>query len=156
MLAVAARSPADERSLMRGADDVTTIELRVAESAVGKLRMRARDRDPDPSLLRLLSTLIASEVERVRAPERASEEAASSFLREVLDNRIRDRGDLLARGQELGTDLAAGRRGARRPRPSPQPDRGRLAPAAAGAHRPRCAGRGARGDRGARRRTADR
>jgi sugar diacid utilization regulator len=108
VLAVAARSPADERSLMRDADDVTTIELKVAETAVGQLRMRARQHAPDTSVLRLVTTLIASEVERVRAPERASEEAATGFLRAVLERRIPDAGDLLARGKELGTDLAAG------------------------------------------------
>src|SRR5947208_2976996 len=108
VLAVAARSPADERSLMRDAEDVSTIELKVAETSVGQLRMRARDPDPDPSLLRLVTTLIGSEVERVRAPERASEEAATSFQRAVLRRRILDRDDLLARGKELGTDLAAG------------------------------------------------
>jgi len=108
VLAVAARSPADERSLMRDADDVMTIELKVAEAAVGQLRMRTRQRAPDVSVLRLVTTLIASEVERVRAPERASEEAATGFLRAVLERRIPDRGDLLARGKELGTDLAAG------------------------------------------------
>jgi sugar diacid utilization regulator len=108
VLAVAARSPADERSLMRDADDVTTLELRVAESSVGQLRMRARERTPDGALLRLVTTLIASEVERVRAPERASEEAAASFQRAVLTRQIEDRGDLIARGKELGTDLSAG------------------------------------------------
>jgi sugar diacid utilization regulator len=108
VLAVAARSPADERSLMRDADDVTTIELKVAEAAVGQLRMRSREQSPDGSLLRLVTTLIASEVERVRAPERASEEAATSFQRAVLERRIPDRDDLLARGKELGSDLAAG------------------------------------------------
>src|SRR5437588_6441411 len=60
VLAVAARSPADERSLMRDADDVTTIELKVAEATVGHLRMRSRTHAPDPSLLRLVVTLIAS------------------------------------------------------------------------------------------------
>ena len=108
VLAVAARSPADERSLMRDADDVTTLELRVAETPVGQLRMRSRERTPDGAVLRLVTTLIASEVERVRAPERASEEAATSFARAVLSRSIEDRGDLLARGKELGTDLAAG------------------------------------------------
>jgi len=108
VLAVAARSPADERSLMRDADDVTTIELKVAESTVGRLRMRASDRPTDPSVLRLVTTLIASEVERVRAPERASEEAATGFMRAVLDGRIESREDLVARGKELGTDLGAG------------------------------------------------
>ena len=108
VLAVAARSPADERSLMRDADDVTTIELKVAESTVGRLRMRSSDRPSDLSLLRLVTTLIASEVERVRAPERASEEAATGFMRAVLDGRIDGREDLVARGKELGTDLGAG------------------------------------------------
>jgi sugar diacid utilization regulator len=108
ILAVAARSPADERSLMRDAEDVSTLELRVAEAAVGQLRMRTRDRAPDQALLRLVTTLIASEVERVRAPERASEEAATVFQRAVLNGAIADRGDLIARGKELGTDLSAG------------------------------------------------
>ena len=108
VLAVAARSPADERSLMRGGENVTTIELKVAEASVGQLRMRSRDSEPDASLLRLVTTLIASEVERVRAPERASEEAATSFQRAVLERRISDRDDLIARGKELGTDLASG------------------------------------------------
>jgi PucR family transcriptional regulator, purine catabolism regulatory protein len=108
VLAVAARSPADERSLMRGADDVTTLELRVAETPVGQLRMRTRERTPDGAVLRLVTTLIASEVERVRAPERASEEAATSFQHAVLGRQIPDRDDLIARGKELGTDLSSG------------------------------------------------
>jgi sugar diacid utilization regulator len=108
VLAVAARSPADERSLMRDSEGVSTIELKVADVSVGRLRMRVRDHDPDVSLLRLVTTLIASEVERVRAPERASEEAATTFQRAVLERRIRDRDDLVARGKELGTDLVVG------------------------------------------------
>ncbi len=108
ILAVAARSPADERSLMRDTDDVTTIELKVADIAVGQLRMRSRDAIPDVSVLSLVTTLIASEVERVRAPERASEEAATAFLRAVLRRQITDRDDLIARGKELGTDVSAG------------------------------------------------
>ena len=109
VLAVAARSPADERSLMRDADDVTTIELKVADATVGRLRMRtASERGVDGSLLRLVTTLIASEVERVRAPERASEEAAVAFMRAVLSSRIESREDLVARGKELGIDLGGG------------------------------------------------
>ena len=108
MLAVAARSPADERSLMRDADDVITVELKVAEASVGQLRMRSREPTPDGAVLRLVTTLIASEVERVRAPERASEEAARSFQRAVLTRAIDDREDLIARGKELGTDLSSG------------------------------------------------
>ena len=108
VLAVAARSPADERSLMRDAEDVTSVELKVADSSVGQLRMRSRERTPDSAVLRLVTTLIASEVERVRAPERASEEAATGFQRAVLSRQIPDRDDLVARGKELGTDLSSG------------------------------------------------
>src|SRR6185312_11475024 len=42
VLAVAARSPADERSLLDDAAGVEPIELRVADAPVGTLRMRAR------------------------------------------------------------------------------------------------------------------
>ncbi len=108
VLAVAARSPADERSLMRGGENVRNVELRVAEAPVGQLRMRVREQAPEDSMLRLVTTLIASEVERVRAPERASEKAATSFQRAVLAGRVSNREDLLARGKELGTDLASG------------------------------------------------
>src|SRR3979490_1625842 len=68
VLAVAARSPADERSLMPDNEGGGTIELKVADASVGRLRMRVRDHAPDGSMLRLVTTLIASEVERVRAP----------------------------------------------------------------------------------------
>jgi sugar diacid utilization regulator len=108
VLAVAARSPADEVSLMRDSADVTTIALRVAETDVGQLRMRARERAPDAAMLRLLSTLIASEVERVRAPELASEAAKADFQRAVLEGRIDEHQELVARGRELGIDLSGG------------------------------------------------
>ena len=65
VLAVAARSQADERSLMRDAPDVQEIELRVADELVGRLRMRTRG-DASPAVRRLVTTLVASEVERVR------------------------------------------------------------------------------------------
>jgi len=108
VLAVAARSPADERSLMRDSGDVTTIELKVADAPVGVLRMRAREHAPEASVLRLLSTLIASEMERTRAPERASEEAARGFAQELVAGQIPDRADAVARGRELGVELDTG------------------------------------------------
>lgn len=108
VLAVAARSPAEERALLRDADGVERIELRVADAAVGQLRLRGRDTLPDPSILRLVTTLIASEVERVRGPERASEEAAAAFVHAVLAREVSDRDDLVARGKELGISLERG------------------------------------------------
>ncbi len=108
VLAVAARSPADERSLDARRRGRHHDRAEGRGSPVGQLRMRTREHAPDGALLRLVTTLIASEVERVRAPERASEEAAASFQRAVLGGQIDDRADLIARGKELGTDLAAG------------------------------------------------
>jgi sugar diacid utilization regulator len=93
---------------MRDSDDVTTIELKVADSAVGVLRMRAREQMPEAAVLRLLSTLIASEMERTRAPARASEEAARIFAQALLAGEIPEGADALARGRELGVDLAGG------------------------------------------------
>jgi sugar diacid utilization regulator len=100
VLAVAARSPADERSLMSDAADVDVVELRVADHTVGHLRMRLRG-GAGPAVVRIVTTLIASEVERVRAPERASREAIGAFLHQALGNGFADRADLLARAEEL-------------------------------------------------------
>jgi DNA-binding PucR family transcriptional regulator len=57
---------------------------------------------------RLLVTMIASEVERVRAPERASETAAGDFLRAVLARELSSRDDLLAGARELALDVGDG------------------------------------------------
>ena len=107
VLAVAARSPADERSLLDGAAGVETIELRVADTPVGQLRMRARAH-PGAALVRLVTTLVASEVERVRAPARASQEASTAFLRAALARDLADAPDLVARAVDLGIDLLSG------------------------------------------------
>ena len=108
VLAVAARSSADERALMADVPGVATHELRVGDAVVGRLRVRGRSAEPSPALLRIVTTLIAGEVERVRAPERASEAAQEAFLRAVLHRDVTDRGDIIARAAELGVDLAAG------------------------------------------------
>ncbi len=108
VLAVAAGSPNEERELLSKEDSVTVIDLRVSEAIVGQLRFRARGDVPEPSLLRLVTTLLALEVERTRAPERAGEAAVGSFVNAVLDSEIPDRRDLIARGKELGTDIENG------------------------------------------------
>jgi DNA-binding PucR family transcriptional regulator len=106
-LAVAARSPADERALLSGGEGVDSAPLRVADTVVGTLHMRAKT-DPSASMRRLLVTMIASEVERVRAPERASEMAAADFLRAVLARELTDRDELLARASELALQIGDG------------------------------------------------
>jgi PucR family transcriptional regulator, purine catabolism regulatory protein len=106
-LAVAARSPAEERSLLAGVDGVDSIPLRVADAVVGALHMRARA-EPSASMRRLLVTMIASEVERVRAPDRASESAAADFLRAVLTRELTEREELLRRARELSLEVGDG------------------------------------------------
>ena len=106
ILAVAAKSPADERSLMADSDDVEVLELRVADRVVGKLRMRAGQ--ASPMMVRLVTTLVGSEVERVRAPERASREAVGGFLHDLLARGFADRTELLARAEDLGIELEGG------------------------------------------------
>jgi sugar diacid utilization regulator len=105
VLAVACASPADERLVLSEGE---VLELRVADTPAGQLRYRPRGEHPPPALLRLLATLIAQEVERSKAPSRASEAAASAFLADVLERRVTDRENIVARGNELGTDLAQG------------------------------------------------
>ena len=151
MLAVAARSSADERALMADAPGVATHELRVGDAVVGRLRLRGRSGEPSPALLRLVTTLIASEVERVRAPERASEAAQEAFLRAVLHRQVTDRGDIVARAAELGVDARRRRGGDRRARAPLRAGRGRLARARARRRRARRARRRAGLDRGDRR-----
>src|SRR4051812_33212310 len=108
VLAVAAGSPSEERELLSKKEGVTAIDLRVSEEVVGQLRFRPRGDVPEPWLLRAVTTLLALEVERTRAPELAGEAAVGSFVNAVLDREIPDRRDLIARGKELGTDLENG------------------------------------------------
>jgi sugar diacid utilization regulator len=107
VLAVAGAAPDQEEKLLAGGEGVVSVELRVADAAVGELRYRATA-EPDAALARMVSTLIALELERARSPEWASEEAAAGFVRAVLERQVTDRGDLLARAAELGADLEAG------------------------------------------------
>ena len=81
VLAVAASSSAEEGKLLSQAEDVASAELRVADTVVGELRYRARGERPSPALTRMVSTVLALEVERSRAPEWASDEAAGAFVR---------------------------------------------------------------------------
>ena len=106
-LAVAARSPAEERSLLARAEDVSILPLRVADAVVGSLHMRART-EPSASMRRLLVTMIASEVERVRAPDRVAETAAADFLSALLARELTDRDELLGRARELSLEIGEG------------------------------------------------
>ncbi len=152
-LAVAARSTADERALATGASGVEVLDLRVADQSVGTLLLRLRG-TPDPmmpAVVRLITSLIAGEVERLRAPERASQEEAGRFLRDVLDGEVTDHGEIVERAAAPRVRRRDRGERARRASPSACHDRGRLAVPRARDSRARCARRGPRSDRGAER-----
>ena len=108
VLAVACASPEDERAVMAGEAGTETIELRVADAEAGRLRYRPRGEPPPGALLRLVGNLIGLELERARAPERASEAAVGDFIQDLLARRVTDRENIVARAAELGCDIAAG------------------------------------------------
>jgi sugar diacid utilization regulator len=108
VLAVAARSPADEAQLIRGGERVQSVELRVADDVVGHLRLRPREGPPPAALVRAAAALTALELERVRSPDRASREATTSFVRALLDRELTGREEIVAAGRELGVDLSSG------------------------------------------------
>ena len=62
--------------------------------------------------------MIASEVERVRAPDRASETAAADFLRAVLSRELGGREEILARAARSFARARRRRQHDRRPRPA--------------------------------------
>ena len=107
VLAVAGASSDQEQKLLSGGEGVTAVELRVADSAVGELRYRAKAA-PDPAIARMVTTLLALELERSRSPEWESEEVAGAFVAAVLGREVTDRGDIVARAAELGADLEPG------------------------------------------------
>ncbi len=109
VLAVAAASPEDERRLLAGEGGTQTHELRVADKPVGSLRVRSRVEDgPDPVGLRMVTTLIALEVERTLAPELADQQVASGFIGDLVTGRAKDAAAVGARASEVGIDLASG------------------------------------------------
>ena len=97
VLAVACASPEDERAVMALEGDARSVDLTVAEVAVGELRYRPRAAEPAPSLLRLVANLIGLEVDRAKAPERASEAAVADFVNDLLSRRIPDGETVAAR-----------------------------------------------------------
>ena len=109
VLAVACQSSEDERAVIAGEQGSAAVDLRVADEPVGQLRLRAwHDDGPEPALLRMVTTLIGLEVDRARAPGRASEAAVGDFLADLLSRATTDRENIVARAAELGCDLREG------------------------------------------------
>ncbi|MGE5636058.1 MAG: PucR family transcriptional regulator [Nocardioidaceae bacterium] len=108
VLAAACASTEDERAVLAGEGGTEAIELRVADAVVGRLRHRPQGAPPPSALLRMVANLIAYEVERCTAPARATEAAVADFVGDVLERRVTDRDDLVARAGELGCDVSVG------------------------------------------------
>jgi sugar diacid utilization regulator len=109
VLAVAAASTAEEQKLLSGAEGVASVELRVADAVVGELRFkRRRGARPDPATSRVVSTLLALELERSRSPDWEADRLAGDFVRAVLAREVTDRGDIVARANEHGADVDRG------------------------------------------------
>ena len=107
VLAVAGASSDQEKKLIAGGEEISRVELRVADSVVGELRYRSGS-DPNPAIARMVTTLLALELERARSPEWESEEVAGAFVAAVLAREVTDRGDIVARAAEMGADLDRG------------------------------------------------
>jgi PucR family transcriptional regulator, purine catabolism regulatory protein len=109
VLAVAAASSSEEQKLLSGGDAVEAIELRVADAPVGELRYRPRRGvKPDRITTRMVSTLLALELERSRSPEWEADRLAGDFVGAVLAREVTDRGDIVARAAEYGSALDDG------------------------------------------------
>ncbi len=108
VLAVAARSQADEATLSAAGSGVETIELRLRDEPVGRLRMRPRAAEPSAALLAVLRPLLAGEADRARAPGRASEQAAAALLAELLEHEPPEADRLVADAAALGLDIGGG------------------------------------------------
>ena len=98
----------DERALLGDGAGVTSLALQAGEP-VGELRLRPRGGgEPSPALVRVVRLLVAAELARVRGPERASEEAAVAFVRDVLAPGAGDAEAIAARGRDVGLDVEHG------------------------------------------------
>ncbi|MEA2347024.1 MAG: hypothetical protein QOG62_811 [Thermoleophilaceae bacterium] len=108
ILAVACRSPEDERAVMADGQGAEDVDLRVADVEIGRMRYLPHAEAPSDTLLRMAAMLVAIEADRTRAPERESDAAVRDLLTDVLTRRATDRENIVARGMELGADLSGG------------------------------------------------
>jgi DNA-binding PucR family transcriptional regulator len=108
VLAVAAATPDEEKRLLSEGEGVASVELRVADAAVGELRYRSKGEGPDAATARMVSTLLALELERSRSPQWESDRLSGDFVLAVLSRELTDRGDMVARAAELGAELGDG------------------------------------------------
>ena len=107
VVAVAARSPAEEQSILAGGEDVEPLELRLGGEVVGELRLRARGEQRRAGV-RLAALIVAAELERVRAPAVASAQATAAFVSALLAGELAGAGGAAEAAAEVGLELGAG------------------------------------------------
>jgi AraC-like DNA-binding protein len=104
VLAVAARSPAEEQTILAGGEEVEVIALQVGGEPVGELRIRLRA-DSGLTLARIVAVLIAGEVQRAHAPHRASADAAAGFVEALIAGELGGREGAVVAATEVGLEL---------------------------------------------------
>src|SRR5688572_31732566 len=108
VLAVACASPEDERAVLSGEAGSEQVDLVVGGETVGRLHLRERGEPNPPDLVRMVAAILALELDRARGPERASEAAVRDFVEDLVSRKLTDRENIVARGNELGAELAGG------------------------------------------------
>ncbi len=104
VLAVAARSRDEERRLLAERAELPATPLLVGGETAGSVIVQRRGEVPE-GVLALVVSVIALEVERVRAPARASQEEASAFCKALLEGDFDDGDAVAERAAELGFDV---------------------------------------------------
>lgn len=105
VLAVAARSRDEERRLLAERADLPATPLVVAGETAGSVIIQQRGTVPD-GVVALVVSVIGLEVERVRAPARASQDEASAFCRALLDGDLDGADAVSERAAEIGLDVS--------------------------------------------------
>jgi len=108
VVAVACASPEDERAVLSGEGGSEQVDLTVGGAVVGRLHLRERGEPNPPDLIRVVAAILALELDRARAPERASEAAVRDLLDDLVSRTLTDRENIIARATELGADLTGG------------------------------------------------
>lgn len=100
VLAVAARSPAEEQAIAAGGPEIEVHPMRLGGDPVGEVRLRPRSATRS-QLTGLVVLVLAAETERSRAPQRASAQASEAFVAALLAGEPAD-------PAELGLELEGG------------------------------------------------
>ncbi|MBF6621619.1 MAG: helix-turn-helix domain-containing protein [Patulibacter sp.] len=105
VLAVAARSRDEERRLLAERAELPAVPLQVGGETAGSVIIQQRG-EVASGVVALVVAVIGLEVERVRAPARASQDESAAFCRALLDGDFADGDAVAERAAELGFDVS--------------------------------------------------